>query len=287
MKKYAPDLLVVPKQNFAIEKRCYIDSTQDKSFPHIHEFYEILFVYQGKRIINVENKISELNLYNIAFIPPYKYHITKSAQDKNCKRLLINFTYDFIKDTDNAFLENLLICFNTENNIVTFSEETIELIYGIFEEILYEYNTHTDKLSNHIIKTLLFRMLLTASRVVLNNTALNPPQISPNYYTILEIAGYLTLNYKEKITLDMLEEKFHLSKFVISREFKYVFGISFVDYTNNVRIKHAEKLLASKTEKNITTAAYECGFDSLSHFTRVFKKITGVNPLHYKKYSDI
>ena len=58
---------------------------------------------------------------------------------------------------------------------------------------------------------------------------------------------------------------------MISREFKRIMDMSFVDYVNNVRINTAQALLLS-SNSNITTIAYECGFDSLVHFERTFKK---------------
>lgn len=81
----------------------------------------------------------------------------------------------------------------------------------------------------------------------------------------------------------MLETEFQISKFIISREFKIIIGQSFVDYLNNIRIQRAQTLLTSNIKKNITDIAFECGFDSLPHFTRTFKKHTGLTPTQFIK----
>jgi len=57
--------------------------------------------------------------------------------------------------------------------------------------------------------------------------------------------------------------------------------LTFVQFVNHYRIDKAKKLLMNG--KNVTEACYDCGFESLSYFNRVFKNVTGQNPQTFKK----
>ena len=59
-------------------------------------------------------------------------------------------------------------------------------------------------------------------------------------------------------------------------------GISLVNYLQYKRILEAQKLLLN-SDMPIIEIGMECGFTSVQHFYRVFKKITGLTPKEYKK----
>ena len=63
------------------------------------------------------------------------------------------------------------------------------------------------------------------------------------------------------------------------------YNISPFEYLNYIRIIHASKLLKS-TKKLITDIASECGFDNISYFNRVFKRIMGITPNAYRKLRE-
>jgi len=57
--------------------------------------------------------------------------------------------------------------------------------------------------------------------------------------------------------------------------------LTFIEFLNQYRIEQAKRLL--KGDKNVTETCYECGFESVSYFNRIFKKVVGENPLEFKK----
>jgi AraC-like DNA-binding protein len=63
--------------------------------------------------------------------------------------------------------------------------------------------------------------------------------------------------------------------------FKKATGINFTDYVARVRIEKAKNLLLNPNLR-ISEIAYEVGFQSLTHFNRVFKKILGRSPTDYR-----
>ena len=77
---------------------------------------------------------------------------------------------------------------------------------------------------------------------------------------------------------------FSISEGYLSRKFKAVSGIGLNQYITYVRICHAEKLL-TETNLSVTEIAEKCGFNGSNYFSSVFKKMKGMTPLMYKKYS--
>jgi YesN/AraC family two-component response regulator len=99
---------------------------------------------------------------------------------------------------------------------------------------------------------------------------------------VIEVMQYITRHYEERLTLGLLSEKFSTSPYYLSRLFKSMTGLSFVDYIAAVRIMEAQKLLRDTNQK-VTRIAEEVGFDNLAHFYKTFKKLSSASPLQYRK----
>ena len=70
-----------------------------------------------------------------------------------------------------------------------------------------------------------------------------------------------------------------LSEPYFSRFFRKISGMTFSRYLNTVRLEHAIAMLQDPTQKlSVTEVASRCGFDTIRHFNRVFRDITGMTP---------
>jgi len=58
--------------------------------------------------------------------------------------------------------------------------------------------------------------------------------------------------------------------------------LTFTDYLARVRIEKAKTLLLDPNRR-VSEVAYEVGFQSLTHFNRVFRKLAGESPTSYRK----
>lgn len=92
---------------------------------------------------------------------------------------------------------------------------------------------------------------------------------------------YLNAHYSEHVTLEQMAQLVFLSPAYFSRVFKQETGLSFNTYLNKVRIEHSKAILLKQSIR-LTDAAMLVGFEDQSYFTKVFKKFTGVTPLHYR-----
>ena len=89
-------------------------------------------------------------------------------------------------------------------------------------------------------------------------------------------------NYMKDFSLDELADKMHINKFYLLRTFKEVTGETTLQYHNHIRIDKAKELL-KQPELSMSYIAYETGFNSASHFSRVFVKVAGITPTEYRK----
>lgn len=63
--------------------------------------------------------------------------------------------------------------------------------------------------------------------------------------------------------------------------FKEIFGSSIYNYYQHARMTEAASLLKSNNNLSVSEVGYQLGFSNLGHFSRIFKKIIGVNPKEY------
>ncbi len=93
---------------------------------------------------------------------------------------------------------------------------------------------------------------------------------------------YIHDHLDDDLSLDDVATSVNWSAYYFSRMFKKATGLNFVDYVARVRIDQAKKLLLNP-HLNVSEIAYEVGFQSITHFNRVFRKLTGTSPTDYRK----
>ena len=113
---------------------------------------------------------------------------------------------------------------------------------------------------------------------------------SPFYYEKFPTAGnkridkiisFINSNYTRSLKLDEIAEMANMNSSAFCRFFKEVTEKTFLQYVTDMRIGYACKLLTIG-DMEISQIAVECGFDSISHFNRTFKQLTGLTPTQYR-----
>ncbi len=96
------------------------------------------------------------------------------------------------------------------------------------------------------------------------------------------VKQYLEQHYQEKISLDLLADRFYVNKFYMTRIFKKQFGDSIVNYLTHIRITRAKQLLRF-TDLSVEKIGQECGLQDVNYFARVFRKVEGTSPGEFRK----
>ena len=115
---------------------------------------------------------------------------------------------------------------------------------------------------------------LVSNQIVVQQRSKEPPVIA-------RAKEYITAHQAEDLTLTEVARAVNTSTFYFCKMFKKVTGLNFTDYVSRIRIEKARGLLLNRNLR-ISEIAFEVGFQSLTHFNRVFKKILGVSPTRYR-----
>jgi len=102
---------------------------------------------------------------------------------------------------------------------------------------------------------------------------------NPNMALLLE---YIRQHYAEPLSLTEIAKHFHFNPSYLSSYFASHNTEGFSEYLNKIRVEKAAELLQQETA-SISEISGMVGYSDHSYFTKVFKKLTGLSPSHYRK----
>lgn len=234
-----------------------------QNLPHWHLEYELISVENGSADISCNNQFYELSKGSVFFVEAGSLHSVKGSEDSILSTVL----------ADAALLPPILL--KRRLTIPLFPAER----YGFFartEEIRaelkhqalgYEWKA-ASLLTSFFID--LFRTEATVPKTETPETA----TIAAYKHLLQEIdKNYSYITFSEAASIAGLSEAY------FSRYFRKLSGMTFSHYLNTVRVEKAISMLRDVTHPlPVTDIASQCGFDTIRHFNRVFKEITGSSP---------
>jgi AraC-like DNA-binding protein len=246
-----------------------------------HEEYEIYYLVSGERYYYLENEFRYVSAGDFVILDKNLMHRTETIPNKpDHERILLNFSQEYFESLFKLVPEiDLSECFRKLPSILRVEAKKRQALANIMWRLVEEQQTGN---SESYLKILVVELM-----VMLNRLAEEPleqiPQIVMNasYKKIYSVISYINEFYMEDLSLSKLAEQFYLSPFHLSRTFKKVTGFTVVEYLNNIRIRKAQALLR-ETDSNVTKIMEVVGFQSLTHFERIFKRISKVTPLQYR-----
>lgn len=248
---------------------------------HIHPDFEINMVCNtsGKRIIG--DSIEPFEDLDIILVGPNLPHLWKAPTAEDTTVITIYF-HDVIV---NSFLLNKKVfspikeMLARSNRGLDFSHETkIRIKDRLFLlSQSHGFNTGLDFFSilNELATSPGQRTLASPSYDI------NSMKVESKSRRISDICKYIEDNYKEEIVLKEIAGRINMSESAFSHFFKKRTSRSFVEYVNEVRIGKATKMLM-ETMHSISEISFLCGFNNLSNFNKMFKKITNKTPTEYR-----
>jgi AraC-like DNA-binding protein len=269
-------VLASPGQSFKLFK----PSLRNYFFWHYHPEYELVYVEASNGIRHVGQHVSSYMESDLVFIGQNIPHLNfdygiKTEYKQIVVQLKENFLGDAFHETPElAFIEKL---FERSYLGLSFTGRTKT---GVAEKLKYMQTVgHFDQL---LCLLQIFQMLATSDEVIeLNDHDTGIKLFLNDKIRMGAIYKYIHANYNETPDVNKVAASVHLSTPAFCRYFKKQTKITFTDFVNQYRIEQAKTLLLQG--KNISEACYEVGFESISYFTRLFKKITDHNPSAFKK----
>ncbi len=246
---------------------------------HYHNVNEIYFCISGKRKFFYTDKIYCVNAGDIVLIKKYEIHSMGDWDKPGHSRILIDFKDKFLSDfSSNNY--NFLECFDKNIIVISPNSQHKDMMSELLNNLLYEYkNNFTGK--ETMIKIKLIEILITISRLQDIYGDKKEP-LTPSQTIIENIMKYINENYEKNLTLQKIADYTGYSQNYLCSFFKKNSGFSIIEYLNGIRIKKSQQYLKT-TNLSVTEISKLCGFESITHFGRVFKIICGCSPLQYRK----
>ncbi|HJA93096.1 MAG TPA: AraC family transcriptional regulator [Candidatus Eisenbergiella merdipullorum] len=247
---------------------------------HLHDEYELVYVFEGTRIFYVNNEEYRLEKGDIIFVNERVPHQTKSPVGSG--GLLLQFGVpDRAKDV--GILSGVLQLTGSKTadaavlrNGTVLNKQITECVEGIESEFIHREKAYDLMIKSYVntILTLLYR----------NNVIPWPEDFldREEIHKFIPVFQYVNEHCDSKLSLSEASRLLNVDKSHFCRIFKKALKCSFIQYTSLVRICRAEEML-TETDKSIAEIAYETGFASTAYFIKTFKQRRGYTPLAYRK----
>jgi AraC-like DNA-binding protein len=247
---------------------------------HFHPEYEIVYVEGSSGTRHVGDHISIYEQSDLVFIGPYIPHLNFDYGVRTeCEQIIIqlkdNFLgNDFLNVPEFSAIREL---FNQADYGLSFTGDTKKAVGAKLKQL--PGLNHFDQL---ILLLQIFQLLATTEEV----NRLNDRPVPNKFFEKDEkrmdtIYQYIEASYREKPDVNEIAQKVNLTTAAFCRFFKRHTKMTFTDFINQFRINRAKNYLLQ--DKSISETTYEVGFESVSYFNKVFKKIVGENPSSFKK----
>jgi AraC-like DNA-binding protein len=98
---------------------------------------------------------------------------------------------------------------------------------------------------------------------------------------ITKAKDFICEHHSEDLSLPQVARFANTSPFYFCKLFKRATGLTFTNFLSRIRIERSKNLLINP-QLRVSGIAYEVGFQSLTHFNRVFQKLLGQSPTEYR-----
>jgi AraC family transcriptional regulator len=237
-------------------------------------------VVQSERIIDGRLQHENIAKGDVAIIPAYSYHISRWQSE--AKFLVLSM--------EPAFFTRMAIEAGNLEKIeikprYAAPDPLIQQI-GLALQTELESDEQVSNIYIESLTTTLCIHLLKYYCVTSDAKFDNHEQKGLSHWKLKQTISYIHENLDKDLSLVDISATVGMSMYYFSRQFKQSTGLAPHQYVMNCRIERAKKLL-SKTNQTIEQIGSLVGFQSQSHFTNVFRKLTGITPRVYREQVKI
>lgn len=272
------------------DKDCFILIERQKSnfnFPiHIHPEFELNYIENAKgaqRIVG--DSIEEISEEELVLITnPRLEHAWVDYHNKpqTIHEITIQFHPDLLTETflnKNQMISIQELFRHAEKGVV-FSRETIVKVRPLLKTLTCENDSFYS-----LVKLLVILHELSVDKgmreLATGQFAANAEQKENNNSKLNKVIDYVNRHYAEVIRLADVADMVNMSEASFCRFIKQHTSKSFIDFLTDIRLGVASRALIDSS-LSIAEIGYDCGFNNLSNFNRIFKKKKGVTPSEFR-----
>ena len=251
------------------------DAQRSKIDYHYHEFYKLVFLISGSGGYSIEGKRYLLNAGDIVFVGKHCVHRPEFEEQNTYERVILYISPDFLskQSTSNC---NLADCFSGEYGHVLRPKESMKK-YMLSQLKSLENTLNDNRYGREILgNSILLKIMVELIRERLDDKGEHPGPVLPKTKRMRDIMHYLDEHLTEDISIDLLAEKFYLSRYHMMRRFKEETGTTIHSYLSDQRLLMARDLI--NQGHPATEACFSCGFQNYASFSRAYGKLFGTTP---------
>lgn len=247
---------------------------------HGHDFCELAFIESGQGIHTIGNRDYHLRKGDIFIIKGNEKHGFFALENVKIFNIMFNVS-DLVME-DCGTLSGFWILFVHEQfsdflSHMRLKDEDYEQMLRWCNLLQREYTERTPGYVT-VCHSVLMQLIVFLSRKFQI-----PLKDEKNMdIRLTKTVVYMQLNFQNKITVENLAEIAGFSSRHFTRMFTQVYGMSPIEFLNELRLNHAKMLLESGSYKVIEVAAL-CGFQDSNYFSRYFKEKSGCAPSEWVK----
>lgn len=254
-------------------------------FPlHFHEEYELNLIMNGsgaKRIVGDHiHVIDDLELVLVGPNLPHAW-FTHECKSKAITELTIQWHKDLfdeklLRRNQLSFIRNM---FEKSSRGISFTKETIQ---SVLPRILsLSQRSGFDSVIDLI--NLLHDLSASRSLITLSDTTfVNNPNFNYHSRRLEKVFEFMNNNYHKNVSLKDVSILINMTEESFSRFIKKRTGNTFINSINEIRLGHASRMLIDTTH-SISEISYQCGFNNISNFNRLFKKKKNCTPKEFRE----
>ncbi len=261
-------------------------------YPRVLLDYELIYIEEGKCMITYEGEEFVAKKNDVVFFRPNITHKIELFPGINLSQPHVHFDIDF-----DRYSAEVYVCFKNREDlsetdwrmmrkdifsgmpqpspIIRVSDPPLfrRLFYEIIEISRYKPPLHQITSKSRMIELL---------GLIIRDNFPDYFEESPGTaeFDMATVKNYIDFNFRNALSLEALSNQFNYNKYYILRRFRKRYGVTPIQYYNDLRLSEAQKLLDSHS---VTEVADMLKFSSIYAFSRAFKGKYGLSPTQYRE----
>ncbi len=241
---------------------------------HFHENFELLLSLTDGESFFVRNKLYPLRRGTLLLLGNAELHRSTAGGERTYERYVLHFSPEYVSSLS-TMQSNLISFLQASPRYRQLSEEELSQLVKLLEACRRPVIHFGDDIR---LKAAFTEVLLTICELFGAQESSTPLQ-SSDFVRVAPVIDYIQKSLAEPLSLELLAEKFFISKHYLCHLFKQATGFGVAEYIIHCRVLHARSLL--RQGKSVQEAGEESGFHNNAHFIRTFHKLVGVPPGRY------
>ncbi len=235
----------------------------------ILEEYQLIYLLDGSGWFESQpSGLIPIAAGSIILVFPDLWHRYKPASGSSWHTFWVGFGGPFTP----RLIRNLDITPAMPTRSIGSSEYVLSCFHEVLNVARYELTGYQQVMAGEVVK--LLGLLHAAQRQAIF--------ANPDTDLVMQTAKSLLVQTQKFRTMEAVADELNLGYSKFRKLFKHYTGMSPGQFQLQHQIAQATQLLRRST-LSVTNIAYQCGFDTLPYFTRMFKKKTGKTPSEYRK----